>query len=119
MVKILKIIGIIICNILYSLCLEVYWLAYYGVLCASGSIVFANSFQRFMWNLTPIFVALIAGLGIFVNLLLYKKNRKNGNKEKKWLVLLVISIIILSLPAIIGLIDSIEYLVYGDDLYNR
>lgn len=119
MVKILKIISVLICNIMYSLCLEVYWLAYYGVLCASGSIIFANSFRRFMWDLTPIFVALIAGAGIFVNTLLFRKNRKKGNNEKKWIAVFVISIIILSLPAIIGLIDFAEYLIYGEDLYNR
>lgn len=72
-----------------------------------------------MWDLTPIFVALAAGLGIYVNAILFKKSRKKGNKEKKWIAVFVISIIILSLPAIIGLIDFAEYLIYGEDLYNR
>ena len=118
--KILKIIAVLICNIIYSLFLEVYWLYYSGVVFADGSIIFATSFQRFIWgDLIPILVALIAGLGIFVNTLLFKKNRKKGNNEKKWIVVFVISIIILSLPAIIGLIDFAEYLIYGDELYNR
>ncbi|WP_298528709.1 hypothetical protein [uncultured Ruminococcus sp.] len=117
--KVLKIALILICNILYSLFLEVYWLAYYGELCASGSIIFANSLQHTFWKFTPIFVALIAGLGIFANTLLFKKKRNSGDKEKKWTVVYVISIIVLSLPAIIGLIDFAEYLIYGDRLYNK
>lgn len=118
--KILKIIAVLICNIIYSLCLEVYWLYYSGAVFADGSIIFATSFQRFiLGDLLPILVALIAGAGIFVNALLFRKNRKKGNKEKKWIVVFVISIIILSLPAIIGLIDFAEYLIYGDELYNR
>ena len=118
--KILKIIAVLICNIIYSLCLEVYWLYYSGAVFADGSIIFATSFQRFiLGDLLPILVALIACLGIFVNALLFRKNRKKGNNEKKWIVVFVISIIILSLPAIIGLIDFAEYLIYGDELYNR
>lgn len=119
MVKILKIILIVICNIIYSLLLEVYWLAYYGALGASGSIIFGNSIQRLIWELTPIFVALIAGLGIVINTLLLKKNQNKGDKEKKWIAVYVISIVILTLPAIIGLINFVEYLIYGDVIYNR
>ena len=117
MVKILKIIGIIICNILYSLCLEVYWLAYYGMIYASGSIVFADSKRRIIWNLTPVFVVLVAALGILLNIFLFKKKWINGNKEKKWVVVLIVGIIILSVPAIIGLANFIEYMIYGDEIW--
>lgn len=99
--------------------LEVYWLAYYGVLGASGSIIFGNSIQRLIWELTPVFVTLIAGLGIVINTLLLKKNQNKGDKEKKWIAVYVISIVILTLPAIIGLINFVEYLIYGDVIYNR
>lgn len=35
------------------------------MLLASGSIVLLNHTWRLMWSLTPIFVALVAGVGIF------------------------------------------------------
>ena len=117
MVKKIKIIAIIICNMLYSLCLELYWLAYYGMIYASGSIVFADSKRRIIWDLTPVFVALVAVLGILVNIFLFKKKWNNSNKEKKWIVVLIVSIIILSLPAIIGLCNFVEYLIRGDEMW--
>lgn len=117
MVKKLKIIAIIICNVLYSLCLEVYWLAYYGMLYASGSIVFADSKRRILWDLTPVFVALVAVLGILVNFFLFKKKWNNSNKEKKWIVVLIVNIIILSVPAIIGLCNFVEYLILGNEMW--
>ena len=117
MVKKLKIIAIIICNVLYSLCLEVYWLAYYGMLYASGSIVFADSKRRILWDLTPVFVALVAVLGILVNFFLFKKKWNNSNKEKKWIVVLIVNIRILSVPAIIGLCNFVEYLILGNEMW--
>lgn len=117
MVKALKIFGILIINIVYTLLAEVYWLYYFGSLGASGAILFVSSSQRIILELIPVFVALAATLGIFFNIVWFKKARNKGNKEIKWLVVLIISIIMLSLPAIIGLIDYVKYLIYGDAIW--
>ena len=117
MVRALKIFVILIINIVYTLLAEVYWLYYYGVTGASGVIVLVGSSQKIILNLIPVFVALAATVGVFLNILWFKKTRKKGNKEIKWLVVLIISIVMLSLPAISGLSTFVEYLIRGDEMW--
>lgn len=105
--KIIFIIVDLIVMCLYSfaiLCL----ILYYGFSGSDGSIILGNGFELFVRNyIVPFLFILMPILGVFLNIYIYKKNRKSKGIKKKWLVLVICNVIIIISPIAVYIIPEL------------
>lgn len=81
---------------------------FYGFSGSDGSIILGNGFELFVRNyIVPLLFISMPILGVFLNIYIYKKNRKSKDINRKWFALVICNVIIIIFPIAVYIIPEL------------